>query len=89
MESNEIIKVNGNNAAFPMNFEYSGETKDGLPSINTKTAFGLTIRPLFAAMAMQSILGLNLPHENDEKGFLRIGELSVKAADALIESLNK
>lgn len=49
---------------------------------------GLTIRQHFAAMAMQGLLNGVRRYEtkDDEK---RIAEMATKAADALIEELNK
>lgn len=55
--------------------------------------FGLTKREYFAAMAMQSFLGPNLPvdrcmNESNDVLLRNVSEASVKAADALISALN-
>lgn len=73
-------------AAYPMNFEYTGEV-DGIPSINTKTSFGLTKREYFAALAMQGLLtGIE---QNATIYYHEVAKDAVIAADELINQLNK
>ena len=89
MESVEIIKSNATNAAFPLNFEYSGETPDGIPSVNTKTAFGLTKREYIATKLLAGILSTQTRDEIKYGLDDMLPLLAVKYADLLLIQLNK
>lgn len=72
--------TNGNDNAYP----YATHDQDGRVA---EIEFGLTKREYFAAMAMQGMLSNDAVNRLDNANHLF--EASVKAADALINALNK
>lgn len=89
METSEIIEAIGDSAAYPMNFEYSSENNQGIPSINTKTAFGLSKREYYSALALPVILKFAFDNGLGKGMFQSVANDAVTAADALIEALDK
>lgn len=55
------------------------------------TAYGLTKRELFAAMAMQTLIGMNAPEDIDglTPAEMRVGRKAVAFADDLLKELAK
>lgn len=88
MEANKITMLESvaNSAAFPMNFEFSGETKDGIPAINTKVAFGLTKREMMVMSAMKGLISggkdITIPAVLEE-----VAKKSIDMADELLKQL--
>lgn len=79
--------THANDLAYPCNIEYDSSGENGMPIISTKTSFGLTKREHFAALFMNGLL--SSWGEHDVTDYDELASDSVKAADALIQQLNK
>ena len=85
-----------NRPAFPSDFTYGDTDFTGMPIIVHRTSVGLTKREYFAAMALQGLLsnsellvGGSQGMTSDKAVISSYAEDAVKAADALITSLNQ
>jgi hypothetical protein len=86
-QSNKKTMTRPNNPAFPAEDRSNGDMPDG-----NYFHSGLTKREYFAVMVMSGIMAMDdksIEADTIDEGFKLIAEASVKAADYLIEALNK